>query len=748
MNFHHFTRPAIFAFVLAMLGMLAGTAALTTRAQTGTHLFRVAPTGTNATSCGSASAPCRTIQQAVNLAGDGDTILVAAGTYTYDPSQDVCPPVPGSGTTAVVCYFNKDLTVLGGYTTVNWSWSDPVTNVTIIDGQSAYRGVRVGTTVTPPAKATGLRLEGLTIQNGRADATNSTDEATAFGGGLLSENTPIIVRDVIFRGNLAIGGESTDDPAWRGVGAGGGLAFNTDAYHPGTMGLLERITFQQNQARGANGSVRGGAAHGGGLFTYGTIVSARQLVFTQNTAVAGSTSTGSGRTSDGQSADALGGAGSFQQNCVIDMEGVTAWGNSAIGGNAPIGDGGGAFGGAFFVEGASLTMRQSDVRNNLAQGGDGVDNTSQASIGQGGAVASIGAWVGATPLNADIALDKTTFVGNTARSGNGVQYQGAAGGGAVALTYSKGSHSICNCIIADNLVDLGAGTHHVGAGGGGLWLQGINATVSHSTFSRNQLSTRAQTYGAQGLAIVLAPPASTEWPSTASLSYVIVSDHRSVITATNHPRGLAAIQAITGTTANMDRGMYAANTLDDNSSADAVGWRGTFNGLSTMISAASAGFVSPGAPNENYHILMSSPARDQATGSTAPDDIDSDQRALPDIGADEWVPFPLRAIPGNGTIRASWTPTVGFGAIIDHYSVVVNCPQGAAPPVQGGCGSAINAGGQTTLELTGLTNGATYGLMVTAHDANNAPVTASVQVASSPWQPADWIYMPLVGRAF
>lgn len=731
------------AVVLAV-GLLVALRVTPGSALASGNTYRVAPSGSDTAACGSESAPCRTIQQAVNLAQSGDTVLVAAGTYTYSGSDDICSGVIG-GTSAVVCFLNKQLTILGGFTTEDWSVAAPASNVTIIDGESLHRVMRVQRTGASAPDA-GLRLEGFTIQNGRALPGSNETHQSVFGGGLLIEDASMTVRDVVFRQNAAEGGSGGSNPNWKGDGAGGGLAYNNYSNIAGLIGILERVTFENNRAQGGSGSVRGGLGLGGGLFTYQAMVSGRSLQFQGNTAVA-AYGGGSGRTGDGQSADGLGGAAAFEVSSAADLEDVVAYDNVAQGGSAPNGDGGGAFGGAFLVEGASLTIRQADVRNNLARGGSGANPADNgSSLAEGGALMSISYWGGGSELKANIALDRVALIGNTAMSGNGGTYQGASGGGAAALTFSNGIHQITNCIFGDNLAEVGAGANVVGGGGGGLWLQGVAASVTHSTFARNRLGTNLQNLGAQGLAIVLVSTAGTSWPSESSLSYLIVADHTSILSAPNHRYGLAAIQATYGTTVNLNRGLYAGNTLDDNSTRDAPGWRGTFNGLTTMLSASSAGFVSPGAPNENYHIRMSSPARDQATGSAISVDIDSDPRSVPDIGADEWVPFSLSAFPSDGAVDLAWWPNAGFGAIVHHYAVVVTCPQGAAPPRQGSCDSPITAGSQTTLRLTGLTNDATYGFQVDARDASGALLTESVQAGARPWQPTAWVYLPLTLR--
>jgi hypothetical protein len=65
---------------------------------------------------------------------------------------------------------------------------------------------------------------------------------------------------------------------------------------------------------------------------------------------------------------------------------------------------------------------------------------------------------------------------------------------------------------------------------------------------------------------------------------------------------------------------------------------GTFN-TTGIVTAADAGFVSPGNPDNDYHLVSTSAARDQATGSTLTVDLDGEARPggpVPDLGADEF----------------------------------------------------------------------------------------------------------------
>ena len=67
-----------------------------------------------------------TVQAAVDAATAGDVIKVATGVYTDVSTRQ--------GVTQTV-YVSKTVTVRGGYTTTNWTVSDPDANPTTLDAQ-------------------------------------------------------------------------------------------------------------------------------------------------------------------------------------------------------------------------------------------------------------------------------------------------------------------------------------------------------------------------------------------------------------------------------------------------------------------------------------------------------------------------------------------------------------------------------------------------------------------------------------
>ena len=599
-------------------------------AQPGTGTLRVATTGSNTAGCGSAGTPCAAIQQAVNQAVSGDTILVAAGTYTYNAALDtLC--TANIGDTAVVCILNKELIILGGYGGGNWTTADPVANPTVIDGVNSRRGVLVLQTAMGQPTAS-LRLEGVTVTRGLAQgATSGGDLATfAFGGGLLSTASQIVLRDVTFSANRALGGNTSS--AYGGAGSGGGAALRTAP--AGTE--LTRVTFLNNEARGGTGPDRGGLALGGGLYTFQSTVTGTDLTFTGNSATAGN-SAGSGVS--GFKADAQGGAAAIQTGSNVQFTRVSASGNSARGGNAAT-EGGGAFGGALFAELATFSVTGGDLRDNTSRGGD----AHNGGLGTGGGIMTTAS---------DIVLEQVAMIANTATGGSGSGgSRGSAGGGGGYFERFSGATTVAlrNSIVADNLAEFGATGSTVGGGGGGLFFIGTDATVSHTTLARNRLGAAPL----QGLAMVLVTPGAS---TTVDLDYCIVADH------TDYPTPVVAVHVQPGSTINISRGLYSGNVANDNSGGFG-GSPGTFNGLGTMLSAPSVGFLSPGSPSFDYHLTAGSPAVDQATGSSETQDFDGDLRdASPDIGADELGGSSLIFGDGfeSGNVSA-WSTSSGLGS--------------------------------------------------------------------------------------
>lgn len=138
----------------------------------------MALSGTDAPGCGSTLTPCRSVQYAVDQAGSGDAILVAAGVYT-----GVSPRVLGSTTMSQVVFISKTVVVRGGYGAGNWSVANPVANPTILDAQGQGRVVVISGTASPI-------LENMAITGGDGPAAGPNEHCC--GGLLIMESAATI----------------------------------------------------------------------------------------------------------------------------------------------------------------------------------------------------------------------------------------------------------------------------------------------------------------------------------------------------------------------------------------------------------------------------------------------------------------------------------------------------------------------------------------------------------------------------
>ena len=201
--------------------------------------------GADGAACNSAGAPCRTIQDAINRAGSGDTILVAGNAsgivYTFAAAG---PCTNGLGANVVACVNDKKLTIRGGYTQGSFAAYSPSQNLSIIDGQGKNRGVAVlGFSNVP---GTALDIGGFTVRSGYGTGIGKRSGVGSyfgFGGGMLVENVgTVTLRDMVFDSNRAVGGDRGSGEG--GAGAGGGASF-----HTATVNLENVRLHQQSSPR-------------------------------------------------------------------------------------------------------------------------------------------------------------------------------------------------------------------------------------------------------------------------------------------------------------------------------------------------------------------------------------------------------------------------------------------------------------------------------------------------------------------
>ncbi len=240
--------------VLIGLGLVAATLALlgswtsrppVVRAQgpDGYSTYYVAPDCT-----GLSVTPCYTsVQAAVDAVDDpNDLIKVAAGTYSGvqgRPAPGGYPNPPGSGLITQVVYISKSLTLRGGYTTTDWTTSNPISYPTTLDAQGQGRVLVVVGAVTPTIE--GLRLTG-------GDATGLGGSGPSYdgaGGGVYVVTATVTISSCTIYSNVA---------GRNGLASGGGV------YLLRSTGTLVRNTILSNTA-GMSTTV-GPSGQGGGIF--------------------------------------------------------------------------------------------------------------------------------------------------------------------------------------------------------------------------------------------------------------------------------------------------------------------------------------------------------------------------------------------------------------------------------------------------------------------------------------------------
>ncbi|MHC4647466.1 MAG: right-handed parallel beta-helix repeat-containing protein, partial [Planctomycetota bacterium] len=373
-----------------------------------------------------------TIQEAINDCNDGDTVIVAEGTYT------------GAG--------NKNLDFLGkAIALLSTRPDDPaVVSNTVIDCQNSGRAFNFHSGEDANSIVSGFTITGgSTYQNGAGiyctgaspsilNCAVTNNYAENCGGGIYcaSNSNPVIINCTV-SGNTAKGPNGFDFGVPGGPGYGGGIYGSLDSHL-----TIEDCTITGNTASGgvAFGGVvppapADGNAYGGGIYGSATI---NNCIISENTAAGGY--------SEGGTSRAFGGG----------IYGIVEIMNSKITGNTSVAEGGEP---PFFplpgwfvcaCGGGVFSVGDSSVTNCLIAQNQAYKYPESVGVGD-----NLGGGLCADP-QAEVDIRNCTIVTNTA-SGDYWEVEGLGGG-----IYSNSITTVANSILWANAADSGTQIHGPG----------------------------------------------------------------------------------------------------------------------------------------------------------------------------------------------------------------------------------------------------------------------------------------------
>jgi hypothetical protein len=331
-----------------------------------------------------------------------------------------------------------------------------ITDHLTIDGpgaeQLAVSGSQLGR-VFRISGPVGVCIAGLTITDARAVG------ASADGGGILNSGGTLTLDRVTLSHNNVVGTGS-------GQARGGAVANVLGA----TLTVIDSM-FTENRALGG----AGGGGNGGGIFNLSSTLTVTGSTFAHNQAVGG-----------GNGGAALGGGVTSTTGATATITDCTFVGNQAVAGNDGTGEGFGRGGGVVNF-GSTMTVANSLILDNLAQGGSGL-------IRPGPRVGFASAGGIFNTNGATLLLSGSTVSGNHAVGGSGNTCTG--GNGFIGNAQGGGLTNVGTSTITDSLFEEnqarggndnrgdGVGHQFVGTGFGG----GIATTAGDPTGNPCQLT--------------------------------------------------------------------------------------------------------------------------------------------------------------------------------------------------------------------------------------------------------------------
>jgi parallel beta-helix repeat protein len=373
------------------------------------------------------------VQRAVDAAIDGDTVKVAG----------YCPNVQARAGVNQSVYISKTLSLRGGYTTTNWTTSDPTANPTTLDAQGQGRVLYITGDISPT-------VEGLRITGGDATGLGGVPSGADAGGGVYVYTATATISNCTIYSNTA----STAD-----YGVGGGLLLeSSDA-------TLSGNTVQSNTASTAD------EGYGGGLYLYDSDATLSGNTVQNNTASTASSGYGgglhldysdatlSGNTVQNNTASTAAASNGYGGGLYLSHSEATLSGNTVVSNTASTASSG--YGGGLNLYESGATLSGNTVQNNTA---------STASSGYGGGLRLD---YSAATLNSNTVVSNTATLSDTATG---------QGGGLWAVRSNP--LTLTNNLVADN---------HANTEGSGLWFDGDSGIETagrllHTTIAQNHSS--------------------------------------------------------------------------------------------------------------------------------------------------------------------------------------------------------------------------------------------------------------------
>ncbi len=459
----------ILSLMLALTGVIAllWLFSLPQKARANPANRYVAVGGADASNdCTSSSAPCRTVQHAVDVAEPGDSILVATGVYT-DVHSHLKPPgymaPPSFSNVFQVVYIDKTITIRGGFSDAFSEPPDPQANPTTLNAEGGGRVIFVYGTISPTISVT---VEGLSITGGNATGLYGEGGPADAGGGVYASDANVTLRNNRVYENTAYYGGGM---YLRYIHAT--LDHNTIMTNTGNIGGGVRLYYSDDATIISNTIRSNTASYGGGLVLSNSSGLVRANAIISNTA-----------TSNGGGVYLLvAGNSTICENSIIS--------------NTSVGDGGG-----LYVYSSDATIVKNTVVANHAESGGGlwlyesnatsISNTIEANTADVGGGLLL--WYSNAVLNDNI------IIANTANYGNGC-----------GLWLRRSNPRMVNNVVADNLTGTTTGS--------GIYIaDGSQPQLLHTTIARNG--------GNQGYGVYVTTYATLN--STAVLTNTILIGHK------------------------------------------------------------------------------------------------------------------------------------------------------------------------------------------------------------------------------